>query len=58
MFYKHIDTLPRGPKWECEELEIIGDERDNKGKLKSEVLQLWKRDPVECIKELIENPAF
>jgi hypothetical protein len=41
-FYKCIDTLPRGPKWECEELEITGDERDNKGKLKSEVFQLWK----------------
>ena len=57
-FYKRIDTLPRGPKWECEELEITGDERDDKGKLKSEVFQLWKRDSVECIKELIGNPAF
>ena len=57
-FYKRIDTLPRGPKWECEELQIIGDERDDKGKLKSEVFQLWKRDPVECIKELIGNPGF
>ena len=58
MFYKHIDTLLRGPKWECKELQITGDERDDKGKLKLEVVQLWKRDPVECIKELIGNPAF
>lgn len=26
--------------------------------MKTEDLELWKRDPVECIKELIGNPAF
>ena len=57
-FYKRIDTLPRGAKWECEEFEITGDEQDEKGKRRSEVLQLWKRDAVECISELIGNPAF
>lgn len=57
-FYKCIDTLPRGAKWECEVFKITGDERDEKGKLRSEVLQRWKRDTVECIKELIGNPAF
>lgn len=24
----------------------------------SEDLELWKRDPVDCIKELIGNPSF
>jgi hypothetical protein len=24
----------------------------------TEDLELWKRDPVECVKELIGNPAF
>lgn len=28
------------------------------GTMKTEDLELWKRDPVECIKELIGNPAF
>ena len=51
------NTLPQGPKWECEELQITGNEWDDEGKLKSEVFQLWKRDPVECIKELIGNPG-
>lgn len=37
---------------------LTGDERDDKGRLKTEIVQLWKRDPVECIKELIGNPAF
>jgi hypothetical protein len=42
----------------CEPFEIVGDERDEKGKLRTEILHLWKRDPVECIRELIGNPAF
>lgn len=28
------------------------------GALMTEDLELWKRDPVECIKELMGNPAF
>jgi hypothetical protein len=57
-FYKRIDTLPRGTKWECEPFEIEGDELDEKGLKRKEILHLWKRDPVECIRELIGNPAF
>ena len=36
----------------------MGDEKDNKGKFKTKIVQLWKRDPVECVKELIGNPTF
>ena len=50
--------LPRGPKWDCKEFKLTGDEKDDKGKFKTEIVQLWKRDPVECVKELIGNPAF
>lgn len=57
-FYKRIDTLPHGPKWDCEPFEIIGDELDEKNQRRSEIIYLWKRNPVECIKELIGNPAF
>ena len=28
------------------------------GKRMSEDLELWMQDPVECVKELIGNPAF
>lgn len=58
MFYKCIDTLPRSAKWTCDVFEITGDELDEKGKLRKEQLHLWKRDPVECVCELIGNPAF
>lgn len=28
------------------------------GKRKVHTFELWKRDPVECIKELLSNPTF
>ena len=57
-FYKKIDTLPRVAKWLCKPFEIEGDQLDEKGRKHKETLHLWKRDPVECIHELIGNPAF
>lgn len=35
-----------------------GDIVDDAGQPIIEELELWQRDPVECIKELISNPAF
>jgi hypothetical protein len=57
-----IDALPDVPEWTCEVFEITGDQvdaRDARGERKlTEEVELWRRDPVECIKELIGNPAF
>jgi hypothetical protein len=36
----------------------VGDRLDENGKMSTEELELWMRDPVECIKELMSNPAF
>jgi hypothetical protein len=36
----------------------VGDRLDENGKMCTEELELWMRDPVECIKELMSNPAF
>lgn len=55
---KKVKGLPRGPGWKCEILTTKGDIVDKNGKPRIEKLELWKRDPVECIKELISNPAF
>lgn len=35
-----------------------GNKKAHDGTLMTEELELWKRDPVECVKELISNPAF
>ena len=62
-FLDRIDNLPEGVRWECEELEIMGDEPDLEADpsgqtVRKEVLEFWYRDPVECVRELIGKPAF
>ncbi|KAJ7086939.1 hypothetical protein C8R44DRAFT_836229 [Mycena epipterygia] len=53
-----IDALPTGPDWTCEIVTVAGDRLDENDEMMSEELELWRRDPVECIKELMSNPAF
>ncbi|KAF7298595.1 hypothetical protein MIND_00806500 [Mycena indigotica] len=57
-FFKHIDSLPAGPAWMCTPMNITGDELDGNGNAKVEVVKLWHRNPLECIAELLGNPAF
>ncbi|KAK6983973.1 hypothetical protein R3P38DRAFT_3456241 [Favolaschia claudopus] len=49
-FLQKLDALPTGPDWTCEMI--------TNGELMKEELELWRRDPVECIRELMGNPAF
>lgn len=53
-----IDGLPSGPKWEHLVFSIKGKGVDGDGTMVTETVDLWRRDPVECIKELFSNPAF
>ena len=55
---KRIDALPDGPDWMCTSFRIKGDVVGTDGALKTEDVELWHRNPVECIKELMGNPAF
>ncbi|KAF7333704.1 hypothetical protein MVEN_02326700 [Mycena venus] len=57
-FLKYIDALPEGPKWFCHPFELTGDELDADKKPKTQIVEMWYRDPVECVKELLGNPAF
>lgn len=56
--YERIDELPDGPAWKCREIVQTGDLKGTDGKPLTETLELWYRDPVECIKELVGNPMF
>ncbi|KAI0689126.1 hypothetical protein BC835DRAFT_1283602, partial [Cytidiella melzeri] len=47
-----------GPGWQCEIFEAVGDEHNEEGRECVEVFELWKRDPIECIRELLSNPMF
>jgi Plavaka transposase len=55
-----IDNLPtHGPPWICDIVNSPGDRPDEDGtQMDAEELELWRRDPVECVRELIGNPAF
>ncbi|KAJ7749355.1 hypothetical protein B0H14DRAFT_3096936 [Mycena olivaceomarginata] len=57
-YLKKVDKLPTGPGWKCEIITASGNQLDENDKMMTEDLELWKRDPVECIKELLGNPAF
>ncbi|CDO70679.1 hypothetical protein BN946_scf184779.g2 [Trametes cinnabarina] len=56
-FLRKIDALPDGPRWICEQWEIQGDTIGEDGEMKTKEIELWRRDPVECIHELIGNPS-
>jgi hypothetical protein len=39
-------------------VKITGDKTDESGKPLTEEVELWLRDPLECIQHLVGNPAF
>ncbi|KAG6914685.1 hypothetical protein DXG01_015946 [Tephrocybe rancida] len=57
-FLQKVDALPTGPEWDCEIVHVNGDRIGKDGKVMFEDLELWLHDPVECIRELMGNPAF
>lgn len=57
-FFKQIDSLPTDSPWFCNEITVTGDCVDEDGQLMVEKVKLWRCDPVQCIRELIGNPAF
>jgi hypothetical protein len=57
-YLQKVDQLPKGPGWKCEIVTAAGNQLDENDEMMTEDLELWKRDPVECIKELMGNPAF
>ncbi|TFK88136.1 hypothetical protein K466DRAFT_489540 [Polyporus arcularius HHB13444] len=57
-FFKKLDQLPTGAGWICDVLTIKGNRKGPNGELLTEELELWRRDPLECVAELMGNPAF
>ncbi|KAJ6508168.1 hypothetical protein C8R45DRAFT_1050452 [Mycena sanguinolenta] len=55
---QYIDALPDGPRWTCYPFQLVGEEIDAEGNKKTEIVEMWCRDPVECVRELVGNPAF
>ncbi|CDO75908.1 hypothetical protein BN946_scf184877.g2 [Trametes cinnabarina] len=57
-FFKKVDKLPTGSAWICDVISIEGDQRGPNGEPLREEVELWRRDVVDCVRELIGNPAF
>ncbi|KAJ7583439.1 hypothetical protein C8J56DRAFT_1096646 [Mycena floridula] len=57
-FQQKLDKLPIGPEWTCEMIDVKGIPAGQTKEVVFEKVELWMRDPVEVIKELIGNPAF
>jgi Plavaka transposase len=57
---KKIDALPtQAAGWTCDVVTSTGNQLSEDGEpLPDEKLELWRRDPVECIRELLGNPAL
>ena len=55
---KKVDKLPIGPEWKCSIIDITGDKFGKDRKMMNNQLELWHHDPIECMRELIGNPAF
>ena len=53
-----LDQLPRCQKWMLDEITVKGDVLGEDGKVLTKRLEIWRRDPIECIRELIGNPAY
>lgn len=57
-FLKKIDTLPTGATFERITVTITGDLKHPSGEYKTDDLEMFARDPVECVRELMGNPDF
>ncbi|KAF7318519.1 hypothetical protein HMN09_00361800 [Mycena chlorophos] len=57
-FLQRVDMLPRGPKWHCRPFELTGDELDADGQPKKQLVELWYRDILDCIRELLSDPTL
>ncbi|KAK7433564.1 hypothetical protein VKT23_020718 [Stygiomarasmius scandens] len=57
-FLQFIDTLERGPTFKCTPIQVEGDLKDADGQPRTEILEIWHRNPVEVVQELMGNPAF
>ncbi|KAF8120405.1 hypothetical protein EV363DRAFT_1407675 [Boletus edulis] len=55
---KAVDKLPRSSEWKLKVLTVEGDLLRPDGQRETEEVELWLRDPVECIRELMADPTF
>lgn len=55
---KKVDQLPTGARWIYDIITVTGNLKDLNGRTLTEELELWRRDPLECVAEILGNPAL
>ncbi|KAF7328359.1 hypothetical protein MVEN_02551500 [Mycena venus] len=55
---KKTDNYLKLKVWFCNAFELMGDELDADQQPRKETVEMWYRNPVECMKELLGNPSF
>ncbi|KAG1763516.1 hypothetical protein EDD22DRAFT_846347 [Suillus occidentalis] len=55
---KAIDKLPHDTEWQLKRISVEGNKLTQGQQYETKDLELWMRDPVECICELMANPEF
>ncbi|KZS96521.1 hypothetical protein SISNIDRAFT_407267 [Sistotremastrum niveocremeum HHB9708] len=56
--YKTIDTLPKGPEWKTSDIKVTGDRLTDDGAPEVETVELYFRNILECIQDIIGDPAL
>ncbi|KAI0074295.1 hypothetical protein K474DRAFT_1601721 [Panus rudis PR-1116 ss-1] len=57
-FFQKVDSLPSSQQWLYDDITVVGDRKGEDGKFMTERVEVWRRDPLECVRELIGNPEF
>ncbi|KAI9508990.1 hypothetical protein F5148DRAFT_1275483 [Russula earlei] len=57
-FFKKINTLLAGSLWHTETFSFTRDLLDENGEPTQDHFELWYRNSLQCIEELISNPMF
>lgn len=55
---KKVDNLPAGPEFRCERFTVTGDLLDAENVPIKEETEMWYRDPLDCVQELLSNASF
>ena len=55
---KKIDSLATRLEWKCEVIKVTSNMIGADGKPEVENIELWCRDPIQSVQELIDNPVF
>ncbi|KZT41036.1 hypothetical protein SISSUDRAFT_971931, partial [Sistotremastrum suecicum HHB10207 ss-3] len=55
---KRVDGLPKGPEWHAYDIVVEGDKLNENGSPEIETVELYSRDILECIQDILGDPEL